>query len=304
MEFNKQKDKELYKVLEAQGKFDEFTGIVDASSVIQVDKDYEYIKKSFKERFRRAFCNLFTRVVAPFVNFIYFGLKIKDRKYVKQLKKQSYISISNHVSPLDIAMLRHILGYNRNLYCTGAMRNSRKNIIGWFLRGVGMLPFSENFTAQKNMNKAITELMKSNATVHLYPERAMWVDYNKPRPFKKGAFTYAVKENVPILPVFYCPKPTKGWRRIFGIDNVIDAYVLPPIYPDNNIAKPERANVMREQMMTEYFKKYRQVYKDNNPVIYNIEESIIPTLPTEVQRAIELCRQTAATNQIENNQNV
>ena len=36
----------------------------------------------------------------------------------------------------------------------------------------------------------------------VYPEQSMWWNYRKPKPLKKGAYTFAAKNHVPVLPCF------------------------------------------------------------------------------------------------------
>lgn len=288
--------KKLHTQFENEGKFDEFTGNIDMSKVISPDKDYVYLRKDIKGRFRRAFCAFCARIFVPFVNFLYFGLKIKNRKIIKQLKGKSYISISNHVCPMDVIMLRQILGFGRNLYCTGAIRSNRDSLKGWFMRGIGLLPFSNNYSAQKNMNIAISQLMHNKSTVHVYPERAMWWEYPKPRPFKKGAFTYAVKDSVPILPIYYCPYPAKGWRKFFGLKTMYLAQILQPVYPDTTLPKNQQIDKLRDQTMRQYYQAYRKCYNDNSPIIYDIQDDVVASLSPEMQSAIKICKETQEMN--------
>lgn len=297
---SRERYQQMHKELEKNGKFDEFTGNIDLTKVISPDKNYVYLRKDFKGRFRRAFCSFAARIFVPFVNFIYFGLRIKDKKNVKDLKGKSYISVSNHIAPMDVMMLRQILGFSRNLYCTGAIRSNRDNLKGWFMRGIGLLPFSDNYSAQKNMNIAISELMHSNSAVHVYPERAMWWEYPKPRPFKKGAFTYAVKDGAPILPIYYIPRKAKGWRKaIFGIQANFTAKVMPAVFPNLNLPRREQIDDLYERVMRQYYLAYREEFNDDRENIYDIDSEAMDTLSEETLKALSICEQTARQRNVE-----
>ena len=73
---------------------------------------------------------------------------------------------------------------------------------GYLFRHCNTLPLSSSLKGVKALNRAMTELFARGEKILIYPEQAMWYNYRKPRPLKTGAFRFAVKNNVPVLPIF------------------------------------------------------------------------------------------------------
>ena len=93
------------------------------------------------------------------------------------------------------------------VYITGAEFNKQKGMLGILMREGGLLQFSSNKKAMRNLDNAITYYLEKNNYILFYPEQAMWWLYEKPRPMNKGAFHYAIKNNVTVIPVFITFEP-------------------------------------------------------------------------------------------------
>lgn len=64
------------------------------------------------------------------------------------------------------------------------------------------LPLSQNKDTMKKFLRSTNELLQEGNFVLFYPEESMWWNYRKPKPLKNGAFRFAVKNNVPVIPCF------------------------------------------------------------------------------------------------------
>lgn len=276
-----QKWEQMHSQLERQGNFDEFTVPFDIDKSIEIDGNYEFLPKNILKRFSAWVMSALLKILAPIVNFFYFGATVKGKGNYKQIKNYGVITVSNHIHHLDCVLLRQALNF-KDLYVTGALHNNKKGLIGMFIRKAGFLPLSPNPSAQKNFYKAVETLVQKKSAVQFYAERSMWLNYPKPRPMKKGAFYYAVKFNCPILPIYFCPKPSQGIRKKLRL-NKIDIYILPPIFPDPMLDIPQRILKMRQAAACSYLAEYRKAYKvvDNN--IYDIDMSLYNKLNEETK---------------------
>ena len=110
------------------------------------------------------------------------------------------------------------------------------------MRLVGGIPIPENdLRAQINFSKAIGELLEDGGWLHIYSEGSMWEYYKPIRPFKKGAATYAVKFDKPILPLAYrYRKPNWIRRVIFRQIACFNLYIGEPIYRNKELDKKEQ----------------------------------------------------------------
>ena len=117
---------------------------------------------------------------------------------------------------------------------------------------------------------ATTQLLKDGHFVLVYPEQSMWWNYRKPKPLKNGAYFFAAKSNVPVLPCFITMKDSD----IMGEDGFfVQEYTIhvgAPIYP--NDALPHGKKV--EAMMNENYRVWKEIYENEYqiPLTYLTKE--------------------------------
>ncbi len=247
----------IQRVLEEYRRFD-FDYIPFGSYTIP-DGSFAYRQKGWD-----AFCTGFIRcglwAIAPAFLKIAYGLRVVGRRNLRALGKQGAICVTNHVSYMDTLFARAAIGQFRGFY-TMAPRNNKTGVGGWFMRHAGMWPFSPNLAAMKKLMQEMEARLKEGKIVHFYPEQAMWVNYPKPRPMKEGAFYYAVKYNVPVLPVFFTFR-----RDRYGHMRRVVVHILPAVYPDAALARGARIEALRTAAEQAWRECYEAVYKQ--PVVY------------------------------------
>ena len=98
----------------------------------------------------------------------------------------------------------------------------------------------------------------------------MWWHYRKPKPLKKGAFTFAVQNNVPVLPIFI----TMQDSDIIGDDGFyVQEYIIhieKPIYPDPSKSRAENIAWMRDENYRIWKEIYEKFY--GIPLVYDCEK--------------------------------
>ncbi len=172
-------------------------------------------------RLYRGFLRVIYWLFLPLVNLVGFGFRVKGRKNLKGIKKA--VSVSNHVSYFDCVWNCQIWR-NRSLFFTVAEHNNKKGAFGRFLRASGAFPIASSMSQTRDFGDCVDYLIEKNNIVHFYGERGLWPRYKQSRPLKKGAFHYAVKNNVPIVMIVY----------LFGKKRVT-AQILKPIYPNQEL---------------------------------------------------------------------
>ena len=104
---------------------------------------------------------------------------------------------------------------------------------------------------------AVNTLLQRGHFILVYPEQSMWWNYRKPKPLKIGAFQFAAKNNVPVLPCFITMKDTD----IMGDDGFFvqeyTVHISAPIYPDETLGKRECAS----RMMSENYDIWKDIYE-------------------------------------------
>lgn len=256
----------LQKIAECEknGQFDQHVDPIDYNNAWPVDENFHYIKKGFREKFKNAFLHTF--VVLPFtwkINKKVLKSTILGRDNLKGIK--SAVVTCNHVNKFDCLVVKYGLRGHK-LFITAGSFNNQKGRFGDHMRAGGLMPFSDNPAAMRNFNKAMEYRLQNKSYVLFYPEQAMWWNYEKPRPYKNGAFHYAVKHQVPIIPTFITYIDTdKLDEEGIKIKKFI-LHIMPPIY-----AKPElnnRENV--EYLKNKNFEMCKEVYEKfyNEKLVY------------------------------------
>ena len=210
------------------------------------DENYPYIDKSFGFRFKRFWIRfLIVTIVFPFLMKIRMGLRIRGRKNLRIFKKAlkgGAVTCANHVHMWDylgvMKALRyrwpHLLAWDRNI--SGEMSG--------LIRAVGGIPIPVgDVKATVAFNKAIDDHLQHGGLLHVYPEGSMWEYYAPIRPFKSGAFHFAVNNNRPVIPMGYSYRKPGFIRRV--IFHQIATFTLTigePIMPDQTLTKAEQVN--------------------------------------------------------------
>ncbi len=245
------------KELEKKREFDQHVDPYDPDGFYKVDEKFPYIKKGFKKIFY-GILNLF--IVKPFTKKINkdYNTTFIGRENLEGISNG--VVICNHVNIFDCLVCKQ--GFKgKNLNIVSAEFNNRKDRLGTYMRAGGIMPLSDNHGAMRNFNKAFEIRMKKrNSFILIYPEQAMWWNYKKVRPFKNGAFHYASKYNVPIIPTFITFKE-RNEKDSEGI-NLRDFYynILKPIYPKKELSNKENIEYLKNESFNAIKDCYESFY--------------------------------------------
>ncbi len=228
---------------------DEHYLVVKKNDQTKFDKDFPYIDKS--KKFKRRF-NLF-RILVVCVAFpvmhIRTKLKIEGRENIKkhkELLKGGVVSISNHIHLWDYIGIMSAIRPFRPYHPSWATncRGENKTLI----RYTGGVPVPEgDIKASYYFSKAIEEHISNGGWFHTYAEGSMWEFYQPIRPFKKGAFRWAVKTGKPILPMAFSYRKPKGLEKIFHKNPLLTLRIGEPIMPDMSLSTPEAIEKLTKQ---------------------------------------------------------
>lgn len=174
------------------------------------------------------------------------------------------ILTSNHFSKFENLAVKEVadrIGGGRRFWRVIKEFNYfQPGIVGYLMRHCNTLPLSSNLKTMRLFSQAMEELLGRGDLILVYPEQAMWWNYRKPRPFKEGAFFYAAKHNVPIVPIFVT---MEDQDRLDGDGFPKQAYtvhIMPLIYPDPTLSLRENERQMLEKNQTLCHEKYKEVY--------------------------------------------
>ena len=198
-----------------------------------IDEKYKYVPKGPIFKF---FSNLVYYGIAfpilKIVTKIVYDLKIEDKENIRKLSGGA-ISVSNHVLILDCAMVGLASGLKKIYYTT--LEDSFKiPFVRKLIKLLRALPIPKDITNKKHFINEVNHLLQTGNIVHVYPEVALWPYCDRIRNFKSGAFTFAVNNNVPVVPIVIKFREPKGIRKLFKKKKDVTLTVLKPIMQEQS----------------------------------------------------------------------
>ena len=230
--------------------------------------EIEYIRKDMRSRIRTRYA---FRIAHWFVDVL-----MKKQQFVVkevigseqfQLLESGAVVTCNHFNAFDSFAIQYAYESSkvrkRKFYrvIKEANYTSFPGFYGFLMRNCNTLPLSSNKTTMKKFLKAVNKLLVEGNFVLVYPEQSMWWNYRKPKPLKKGAFTFAATAEVPVLPCFITMEDTEVMD---GDGFPVQAYTIhvgEPIYPDKTKTKAENAEMMRQRNYEVWKAVYEETYQ-------------------------------------------
>ncbi len=262
--------------LEREGRFDEDVEEDPPTRELK-PKEIDYLRRKIRSKIKT---KLTYRVARSFLNKILEEKKliIKDVKgveYMDALNSGAVITC-NHFNAYDSFAVQ--IAYERSKQCKKRRlyrvirEGNYTNFPGFYgllMRNCYTFPLSSNKETMKKFMRSMDKVLQHGDFMVVYPEQSMWWNYRKPKPLKKGAFTFAAKNQVPVLPCFI----TMEDSDILGDDGFYvqeyTIHIAPPIYPDP--AKSRAENV--EEMKNKNYEVWKEIYETTygEPLVYDCE---------------------------------
>lgn len=268
---------EKIKELERNGIFDKDVE-EDPPTIPLEPEDIDYLRKKSKNKLKSKVAN---KMGEKFLNDLLRDEKliIKEIKGIENLQKvqSGAIITCNHFNPFDSFAIEQTftkanLRKSKKLYKVIREGNYTNfpGLYGFFFRNCDTLPLSSNKRTMIEFMKAVDTILKKGDFILVYPEQSMWWNYRKPKPLKTGAFNLAVRNQVPIIPIFITMEDSKK----IGEDGFpVQEYIIniaEPIYPDENISAKENINAMKDKNYEVWKNIYEEFYK--TPLEYDIDK--------------------------------
>ncbi len=238
--------------------------IVNDNRNLSFNESYSFRPRSI---FFRVWASIFRFlaicVFNPFMR-LYRHLKIFGKENRAKLRHKGFVITCNHVYLLDDLSVGTNVFSTRKIYFTTLAQNIKRPMVGFWLRSLGGIPIpSESLSGMKKFYDDISYLLKKNKPVLFNPEASMWPFYREIRPFKRGAFQTAVRNDVPVLPIVALFKRKKKRNGKFSYS--LSFALCNPIYVDKNL-ESERERI--EDMTKRAF----EVSKNVADEWYNIQD--------------------------------
>jgi 1-acyl-sn-glycerol-3-phosphate acyltransferase len=122
----------------------------------------------------------------------------------------------------------------------------------------------------REMMNATNTILRRGDLVLVYAEQSMWWNYRKPKPLKIGAFKFAAKANVPVVPTFITMRDTDKLDENGYPIQAYTLHILKPIYPNPSLNILENAENMKKENERVWKEVYEKVY--GIPLTYTTEK--------------------------------
>ena len=113
----------------------------------------------------------------------------------------------------------------------------------------------------KKFLRAVKELLARGETVLIYPEQGMWWNYRKPRPMQDGAFSLAIRNKVPVVPIFITMEDSDVLDADGFFVQEYTVHILPAIYPNEAVSSSEAKEQMKQENYEAWVKTYEAFYQ-------------------------------------------
>lgn len=145
----------------------------------------------------------------------------------------SAILVSNHCMPLD-PVFHGLAIFPRRTFFTLLEETCEAPVLGAFVRLLGGIPLPRDRARLNDIEQAVAHALQTRGLIHFYPEGECFLGNQNLFPFKGGAFYFAIKFGVPVVPIVTILKKRAGHSRFRGqrLNRIqVTEHVLSPIQP-------------------------------------------------------------------------
>lgn len=210
-----------------------------------IDSSFKYEHKNIFYKIYAFILRCLCLIVLPILNYICFGTVVKGKKNFKGVK--GAIIVCNHAHIMDTTMLLTIGVFPSKAYVLADKSSFQIPVVRHLVGALGAIPIADTLDGKRKCFEYIDKLLQKGKKVIVYPEGSMWPYYQQLRPFKDGAFKFAVKNNVPIIPMTITFRKPKGLFKLYKRKPLVTINVLEPIYNNNDISDDENKRELKQK---------------------------------------------------------
>lgn len=171
----------------------------------------------------------------------------------------------NHFNPFDCFTVERIFQWSEHYHKKRLFKVIREGnytnfpgFYGFLFRNCDTLPLSSNKKTMYNFLQAVDTILRRGDFILIYPEQSLWWNYRKPKPLKNGAFKFAAKNGVPVIPMFITMTDSDRIGEDGFPVQEYSVFIREPIYPQTGLTEREQVAAMRDQN----YKLWKNIYED------------------------------------------
>lgn len=174
-----------------------------------------------------------------------FGLKIRNRKALKRLRKTGFYLYGNHTQAMMDAYVPTLCVFPHKAHIIANPDAVSIPGIRWLVMMLGAIPLPGTAKGYRAFGEALDARVAQRHVIAVYPEAHIWPWAACIRPFPDGSFGYPVRQNVPAV----ASVTTYRKRKLFSkLPPKMTVTLSEPFYPDQTLSPREARHVLRDQV--------------------------------------------------------
>ena len=245
--------------------------------------EVDYLKEKISSKLKTKFAYFIAR---RFLNKIIKDKQmiIKDIEGIENLKnlETGAILTCNHFNAFDSFAIQ--VAYEASIKKGKERRKKRfyrviregnytsfPGFYGFLMRNCYTLPLASNKKAMQQFMRCTNKILEKGNLVLVYPEQSMWWNYKKPKPLQRGAFQFAVKANVPVVPCFITMQDSDIVGENGFLVQEYTIHIGKPIYQQEIGTTQEKIS----HLMEENYKVWKDIYEAiyHEKLVYNCNQA-------------------------------
>ncbi len=177
---------------------------------------------------------------------LYLGLKIKNRRALKPLRRSGYFLYGNHTRALD-AFTPAMAAFPKAAFVTCSPDAVSIPGLRRLVQMLGGLPIPRDLAPMRGFLRAVEQRFSEKRCIAIFPEAHIWPFYTGIRPFPDASFRYPVNLDAPVVAMVTTYRRRRGlffWCRRPGMTvELSEAF-----YPDKNLPRRQAQKKLRDQV--------------------------------------------------------
>ena len=174
-----------------------------------------------------------------------FGLRIKNRKVLRKLRKTGFYLYGNHTQTMMDAYTPTLCVFPRHAHVVTGPDAVSIPMIRRIVQLLGAIPLPDTAKGFRSFLSALEHRIGRNRVVTVYPEAHIWPWYTGVRPFPDGSFGYPVKQGVPAVAFVTTFRRRKIFKKLWPCLTVT---LSEPFWPDPALPGREARQKLRDQV--------------------------------------------------------
>ncbi|MBQ7715647.1 MAG: 1-acyl-sn-glycerol-3-phosphate acyltransferase [Clostridia bacterium] len=174
-----------------------------------------------------------------------FGLKIKNRKALKKIRKSGYFLYGNHTHGMLDAYDPTLIAFPKRAHIVTGPEAVSVPVLRRIVQLLGGIPLPGSLTGYRSFYDALHYRIGQKRVITIYPEAHIWPWYTGIRPFPDGSFSYPVRENVPVVAFVTTFRRRRIFKNLWPCATVT---LSDPFYPDTLLSPREAKKDLRDRV--------------------------------------------------------